>query len=122
MRILVVDDELPVCESLELYMKQKGHEVVTCQEFHQADAALLVDKFDLIFLDYRLSSQHTGKDLLVHAKRLNLKTPIVMMSAYKTRDNEFHLRNLGAQHYLAKPFKLAEIDAILDQISESQSI
>ena len=122
MRILVVDDEQLVCDSLGKYLTGKGHEVVSYQDFHKADSALLVDKFDLIFLDYRLSSQHTGKDLLLHAKRLNITTPIVMMSAYKTRDNEFHLTNLGAEHYLSKPFKLAEIDSILEKISETKSI
>ena len=94
MKILIVDDEKSLCESLELYLRKKGHEVICLHDHKSADEALLVDKFDLIFLDYRLSSQHTGKDLLVHAKRLNLETPIVMMSAYKTRDNEFQLMNL----------------------------
>jgi DNA-binding response OmpR family regulator len=115
MKILIVDDEKSLCESLELYLKKKGHEVKSVHDFKGADEALLVEKFHLIFLDYRLSSQHTGRDILLHAKRLNLDTPIVMMSAYKTRDNEFEMRNLGVQHYLSKPFKLAAIDKILEQ-------
>lgn len=118
MKILIVDDEKALCDSLERYLKQKNHEVLSVQDYKSADEALLVNKFDLIFLDFRLSSQHTGRDLLIHAKRLNLDTPIVMMSAYKTRDSEFDLRNLGAQHYLAKPFKLAEIDEILEAVTK----
>ena len=118
MKILIVDDEKALCDSLERYLKMKSHETVSVQDFKSADEALLVHKFDLIFLDFRLSSQHTGRDLLIHAKRLNLDTPIVMMSAYKTRDSEVDFRSLGAQHYLAKPFKLAEIDKILEQVSQ----
>ena len=116
MKILIVDDEKSLCHSLELYLKKRGHETISVQDFKAADEAILVNKFDLIFLDYRLSSQHTGRDLLVHARRLNINTPIVMMSAYKTRDNEFDMRNLGAHHYLSKPFKLADIDKILEQV------
>ena len=116
MKILIVDDEKALCDSLEMYLNKLEHEVVAVQDFKSADEALLINKFDLIFLDYRLSSQHTGRDLLIHARRLNVKAPIVMMSAYKTRDNEAELLNLGAQHYLSKPFKLADVDHILSQI------
>jgi DNA-binding response OmpR family regulator len=119
MKILIVDDEKALCDTLEHYLKKRGHETRAVHDFKSADEALLVEKFNLIFLDYRISSQHTGRDLLFHAKRLNLKTPIVMMSAYKTRDNEIEMRSLGVQYYLGKPFKLAEIDEILKQVSGS---
>jgi DNA-binding response OmpR family regulator len=118
MKILLVDDEKALCESMERYLKKKEHEVVSVHDYKAADEAILVHKFDLIFLDYRLSSQHTGRDLLIHAKRLNIDTPIVIMSAYKTRDSEFDLRNLGAHHYLSKPFKLAELDEILESATK----
>lgn len=117
MKILIVDDEKALCDSLELYLKKKGHETTAVHDFKSADEALLIEKFHLIFLDYRISSQHTGRDLLFHAKRLDLKTPIVMMSAYKTRDNEIEMRSLGVQEYLSKPFKLAEVDKILERFS-----
>ncbi len=117
MKILIVDDEKALCDSLERYLVKKGHDIVAVQTFKSADEAILIHKFDLIFLDYRLSSQHTGRDLLVHAKRLNIDTPIVMMSAYKTRDNEMEMVNLGAQYYLSKPFKLAEVDSIIEQVT-----
>lgn len=119
MKILIVDDEKALCDSLSLYLKKRGHEVVTAQDFKTADEALLINKFDLIFLDYRLSSQHTGRDLLIHARKLNVASSIAMMSAYKTRDNSLEMINLGAQFYLSKPFKLVEIDRILEQVSES---
>jgi len=117
MKILIVDDEKALCDSLEHYLKKKGHEIKAVNDFKSADEALLIEKFNLIFLDYRISSQHTGRDLLFHAKRLHLNTPIVMMSAYKTRDNEIELRNMGVQDYLAKPFKLAEVDKILERFT-----
>ena len=121
MKILIVDDEKAVCESLERYFLKKSHQVTSVQDFKGAEEALLVEKFDLIFLDYRLTSQQTGRDLLVQAKRLKLKTPITMMSAYKTRDNEAEMRNLGVKYYLSKPFKLVELDKILEEItSENQ--
>ena len=118
MKILIVDDEKALCDSLGLYLNKKGHETIAVQDFKSADEAILINKFDLVFLDYRLSSQHTGRDLLIHVKRLNVSTPIAMMSAYKTRDNEMEMINLGAQYYLAKPFKLAEVDKILEEISK----
>jgi len=59
MKILIVDDEKTVCDSLERYFIKKGHEVQSVQDFKAAEAALLVEKFNLIFLDYRLTSQQT---------------------------------------------------------------
>jgi DNA-binding response OmpR family regulator len=116
MKILIIDDEKELCSTLEKYLAKKGHQVRVANDFKTADEALLLDRFQVIFLDFRISNQHTGRDFIIHAKRLKVDTPIVMMSAYKTRDNELEMRNLGVQHYLAKPFTLAEVDAVLSQI------
>ena len=112
--ILVVDDEYVVIDVLKTFLSEKNFRVVF--ELDPTNFENIVDKEkpDLIFLDNRMYPV-TGKELLRKLRVKGIKTPVIMMSAYKTRDGIFEMKKLGAVDYIAKPFDFKKISKLLNK-------
>ena len=106
--ILVVDDELSMREFLELMLTKQGYQV-SCAENGQT-ANIMIEKnfYDLLLCDIRLGDI-SGLDVLRKAKAVNLKTIVIMISAYATAENAVEAMNDGAYDYLPKPFDNKEL-------------
>jgi len=123
--ILLIDDDAELVELLTEYLESENFRVTSCLDGASGLAKAFDDSFDLILLDVMMPILN-GFEVL-KALGGNHKTPILMLTA-KGDDNERILGlELGADDYLAKPFKhrelLARINAILRRISivESQN-
>lgn len=123
--ILLIDDDAELAELLTQYLESENFKVTTCLDGARGLAKAFDDSFDLILLDVMMPILN-GFEVL-KALGSNHKTPILMLTA-KGDDNDRILGlELGADDYLAKPFKhrelLARIRAILRRISivESQN-
>lgn len=116
-KILVIDDDPSIALVLKEFLESKGY-LVSSSSITQAnhiDELLLREKPDLVFLDYRMSPL-TGKDILERINIRGLSIPVVMMSAYRTREGAFEVKNLGAIEYIGKPFDFSEIDSVLKKV------
>lgn len=114
-KILIVDDDLGICELLQRYLAEQGLAVSAVHDGKQMDVYLDEHQVDLIILDLMLP----GEDGLSIARRLNTSSdmPIIILSA-KGEDIERIIGlEMGADDYLAKPFNprelLARIHAVL---------
>ncbi|TWX72108.1 response regulator transcription factor [Colwellia demingiae] len=123
--ILLIDDDAELAELLTEYLETENFKVTSCLDGASGLAKAFDDSFDLILLDVMMPILN-GFEVL-KALGGNHKTPILMLTA-KGDDNDRILGlELGADDYLAKPFKhrelLARIKAILRRISivKSQS-
>ncbi|KGJ94095.1 response regulator transcription factor [Colwellia psychrerythraea] len=123
--ILLIDDDAELAELLTEYLESENFKVTSCLDGASGLAKAFDDNFDLILLDVMMPILN-GFEVL-KALGGNHKTPILMLTA-KGDDNDRILGlELGADDYLAKPFKhrelLARINAILRRISivESQN-
>lgn len=114
-KILVIDDDKTIALILMEFLKNKNYDVSYATEVTNIKTLFLPEKPDLIFLDYRMSPL-TGKDILERITMVDQNIPVVMMSAYKTREGVFEVKNLGAFDYISKPFDFSEIDSILDRV------
>ncbi len=110
--ILIIDDDVNVALMLQDYFESLSMNAILAHDLPMVLDSLEKHTPHLIFLDYRMSP-HTGKDILERLKILNIKTPIIMMSAYKRRESVFEMKRLGASEYIDKPYKFDEIEAIL---------
>lgn len=124
--ILLIDDDAELAELLTEYLEGENFKVTSCLDGASGLAKAFDDSFDLILLDVMMPILN-GFEVL-KALGGNHKTPILMLTA-KGDDNDRILGlELGADDYLAKPFKhrelLARIKAILRRISivKSQNI
>ena len=117
--ILLIDDDIELAELLTEYLAGENYNVTSCLDGASGLAKASDDRFDLILLDVMMPILN-GFEVL-KALGDSHKTPILMLTA-KGDDNDRILGlELGADDYLAKPFKhrelLARINAIFRRIS-----
>lgn len=112
-KVLVIDDDRAILESLELLLDFEGFEVEVKEKGSEV-FSLPEEVFpDLILLDMWLSGED-GRDICkkLKAHEATKKTPVIMMSA--SRGLEHTALEAGANAFIAKPF---DIDDILDKVN-----
>jgi two-component system response regulator AtoC len=107
-RILIVDDDEALRESLELVLSAEGYEVVPAADAASALERIDQSPFDLVLCDLRMPGMD-GMELLPQLARRAPGLTILMMSAYGTEELALEAMRRGAYDYLAKPFQPAEV-------------
>lgn len=117
-RILVVDDEIEICELTKKFLERKSYVVFTAQDKQQALEVLQKSRPQIMLLDIRLGAE-SGLDLLKQAKELDKDVKIIMVSALEDEESIRQARALGADDYVTKPFTAKYLnDFILQKISK----
>lgn len=114
MKILVVEDEPQLAQSVQQFLCTEGH---SCEVVGTLKAALqMVDGlFDIIILDLNLPDGN-GLEVLKKVKGGGLQTGIIILSARDSLENKIEGLELGADDYLTKPFQMAELNARLKSL------
>ena len=108
-KILVVDDELNICELLKLYLENEGYTVFTANDGQAAVTAFQQKAPDLVLLDIMLPKMDGWQ--VCREIRKTSSAPIIMLTAKgETFDKVLGLE-LGADDYISKPFRLRELMA-----------
>jgi two-component system response regulator AtoC len=107
-RILIVDDDPGLRESLELVLAAEGYEVVGAQNADEALGQLAHGLVDVVLCDLRMPGMN-GMELLPELVRRLPSATVIMMSAYGSADLAIEAMKRGAYDYLAKPFAPSEI-------------
>jgi nitrogen regulation protein NR(I) len=110
-KILIVDDDEGLVHFLCRFFARKEYEVRSCNNGTTALEMVGSDSFDLILLDYKMPGRN-GLDTLKEIRRLQVKTPIIVMTAYGTMDTAIEAMKLGAYDYLLKPFDRTELERL----------
>ena len=108
-RILVIDDEEPMRESLKDWLKEDGYIVGLASSGAQAIEMAASDRWDVILLDLKMPGMD-GIETLKRLKELDIEAEIIMMTAYATVDTAVQAMKQGAFDYLVKPFDPDEIE------------
>src|SRR5689334_15321146 len=112
MRILVVDDDAAVRDSLARTLRFEGHEITTAQDGQEALEAVHADEPDAMILDVsmpRLDGLETCRRLRAEGVLL----PVLMLTARDSVGDRVAGLDAGADDYLIKPFALQELRARL---------
>ena len=112
MRILVVDDDLAVCRSIDRALRLEGYEVVTVATGHEALDAVALNSPDALVLDLQLPDLD-GLQVCRRIRDAGNDTPILMLTARHGIDDRVQGLDAGADDYLVKPFALEELLARL---------
>ncbi len=102
-RILVVDDELIVRESLRDWLTEDGFEVEMAESGPEALEKMARQVYNLMLLDIKMPGMD-GVEVLKRSKELRPELPVVMMTAYATVETAVEAMKIGALDYLMKPF------------------
>ncbi len=116
-RILVVDDQELMRDSLAATLAREGHEVAAAGDGPAAVGKLTAGKFDLLISDLKMPRM-TGMELLAEAKKLRPEMPVVLMTAFATVQTAVEAMKLGAYDYIQKPFDGEEIKLLVDRTLE----
>jgi DNA-binding NtrC family response regulator len=116
-RILIVDDQEMMRDSLAATLAREGHEIVAAGDGPAAIARLEASRFDLLITDLKMPRM-TGIELLTEARKLRPEMPVVMMTAFATVQTAVEAMRLGAYDYIQKPFDGDEIKILIDRTLE----
>src|SRR5688500_13578341 len=116
-RILVVDDQDMMRDSLAATLVREGHEVIAATDGAAAVSRLNGGRFDLMITDLKMPKM-TGIELLAEAKKLRPDMPVVLMTAFASVANAVEAMKLGAYDYIQKPFDGDEIKHLVDRTLE----
>lgn len=110
-KILIVDDDEGLIHFLHRFFVKQGYKVQSCSNGQSALELIAAEQFDLILLDYKMPGLN-GLDTLREVRRTQVKTPVIIMTAYGTTDTAIEAMKLGAYDYLPKPFDRQELQRI----------
>ncbi|MCK5100205.1 MAG: universal stress protein [Desulfobacteraceae bacterium] len=102
-KILVVDDELSLRDSLKEWLEEEGFSTGMAESGQQALDMLEKEEYHLMLTDIKMPGMD-GVELLNRAKRNHPDLGVVMMTAYATIDTAVYAMKVGAYDYLIKPF------------------
>ena len=124
-KVLVVDDEQDLCEILQFNLSRQGYAVDVAYSAEEALPKLRAMAYDLVLLDvmmdgmsgFEMASRMKQEESLAHV-------PIIFCTAKDTEDDTLRGFDLGADDYIAKPFRISEmlarVSAVLRRSGKSQ--
>jgi DNA-binding response OmpR family regulator len=110
MKLLVIEDEPRMRESLEAGLRQHGFDVESTGLGAEGEEMAVKTDYDLIVLDVMLPDRE-GTEVCQNLRRQGLTTPVLMLTALAATDEKIDGLNAGADDYLTKPFEFAELVA-----------
>jgi two-component system, OmpR family, copper resistance phosphate regulon response regulator CusR len=123
-RILLVEDNRRLSESLRLTLEEDGYAVDTAYDGLDGEEMGLISSYDIIILDIMLPGKD-GMEVCRELRDRRVSTPILMLTARDALDDRVRGLDSGADDYLVKPFEVdelrARIRALLRRESSSKS-
>ena len=110
MKILIIEDEKALSESITAYLKGEDNVCETANDFASALEKTELYTYDCILLDITLPGG-SGLEILKELKANNKMDGVLIISAKNAIDDKVAGLKLGADDYLAKPFHLSELSA-----------
>jgi len=116
-KILVVDDEVKICELLQRFFEKKGYTVITANSGMDAIEKVQNESPDVMLLDIRMPGMD-GVEVLKCVREFNKKIGIIMVTAVMDEDIAKNTMKLGADEYITKPIDLErlEMNVLVDLI------
>jgi len=119
-RVLVVDDDAALRETLADGLRAHGYEV-TASGAGAASRLVREGGHDVLVTDLRMP-EIDGISLLILSKQIVPERPVIVMTAFGAIDTAVDSLRKGAFHYLLKPFKVAELDLVLGRALEERAL
>ncbi len=120
-RVLVVDDEASILDSLRILLRSEGFSPFTAQGGQQGLERLQELRPDIVLTDVRMPGV-TGVQVLSVARRVDPDVPVILMTAQATLQSAVQAVNEGAFYYIQKPFRNDELIAILRRAAEHRRL
>jgi DNA-binding NtrC family response regulator len=114
LKILVLDDEPIVCKRLKPALEKLGYEVDTFTQSIEAMHQIQDTTYDIIITDLKMKGID-GMKFLQEAKKRSPKTEVIVITGFATLETAKESFQKGVFDFIAKPFKLSEIQKVVEQ-------
>lgn len=121
MKILVVEDEEQLLNSIKESLEKENFLVETASDYHSALDKIAIYEYDCILLDIMLPNG-SGLDILNELKNQQKSENVIIISAKDSLDDKIRGLELGADDYLTKPFHLAELNARIKAVLRRKNL
>ncbi|MDP6531625.1 MAG: response regulator, partial [Arenicellales bacterium] len=113
-KILIVDDDIASCRTLQLHFRAAGHDVEMAHD--AVNGLAMAESFGpaVIILDIRMPGQ-SGLQALPDFKTRFPQTPVIMITAFDDMDSTITAMQRGADDYITKPIDITEMDQAVER-------
>ncbi|HOG17458.1 MAG: Nitrogen assimilation regulatory protein [Syntrophaceae bacterium PtaU1.Bin231] len=108
-KILIIDDDSSICETLEMYLTEEGYEVQSALTGTEGLNRFVETSPDVVILDIRLPDVN-GFTILEDLREENEDVKVIMITAYHDMDSTIRAMKMGAFDYIHKPINVDELD------------
>src|SRR3990172_3217942 len=120
-RILVVDDEEIVRESLAAWLQEDGYRVEMAPGGEVAIERMKSGRWAVLLVDLKMPGID-GLQVLEEARKLQPDAAVIMMTAYATVDTAVKAMKMGAYDYLVKPLRPEELSSMMERLTAQQEM
>ena len=113
-KILAVDDEYSILETLEMFLLEKGHDVRTATTASEGLEIFYESEPDVVILDIRLPDRN-GLDVLRQMQESENPTKVIMITAFQDMETTIEAMKRGAYDYIHKPLYADEIEKAVNR-------
>jgi DNA-binding response OmpR family regulator len=118
MKILFIEDEENITKYAELFLRKKGHEVISVSDADMIGEVLSGFDPDLVIVDLHLNEEFRGVGALQELKDRGIRAKIIVHSHESRKRVEDRLRNFSIEDYLEKPIEINDLAAKIEEISK----
>jgi len=118
-KVLIVDDETIMRESLAGWLERDGHAVQTARSGEEALKKCRENRFDILLLDIKMEGM-SGLEVLRRVKESDADVAVVMITAYGSIATAIEAMKNGAFDYMLKPFDPNELGVLIEKIVRHQ--
>jgi DNA-binding response OmpR family regulator len=115
MKILIIEDEQELADSISTYLEKENYRCETAGNFALAKEKVIDAQYECVIIDIGLPGG-SGLELLRLVKQMKRQDGLIIISANGALDTKLTGLKLGADDYLAKPFHLSELSARLNSV------
>lgn len=115
MKLLIIEDEKALSDSIVEYLQGEGYHCDAAYDYSSALDFIESHAYDCYVVDINLPDGN-GLEIIKYLKKKSINAGIIIVSARISLENRIEGLEIGADHYLTKPFNLAELNAHLKSI------
>jgi len=115
MKILLIEDETALSDSILTYLREEGHTCELATDFQSAGLKADIYDYDCVVVDITLPGG-SGLEIISDLKKKGSEAGIIIISAKNSLDDKISGLDLGADDYLTKPFHLSELNSRIKSI------
>lgn len=121
LKILFADDEQALRDILNVELRRLGHDVVVCDDGRSAIPHLERQTFDCVIVDLNMPGLD-GIQVISRLKEISPDTEAIVLTGKSTVQNAIAAFKHGASEFLSKPYKLSELQVVLERIAEKRQL